>query len=90
MVGVLVAAVGDGVLDDQPSDCACQVAVFAAQGAFEVVVVHLSPFPGGGAGVEDGLDAVEQMLVNERFAADAGPVHRSARATSLGRSESST
>jgi hypothetical protein len=54
---------GDGVLDDHPSGGACLVALSAVEGAFEVVVVYPPPFPGGGAGVEDGLDAVEEVLV---------------------------
>jgi hypothetical protein len=67
--GVFVAAAGDGVLDDHPSSGAGLVAVSAVQGAFEVVMVRPPPLSGGGAGVEDGLDAVEQELVDEWFVA---------------------
>jgi hypothetical protein len=30
-------------------------------------MVHSPPLPGGGTGVEDGLDAVEQVLADERL-----------------------
>ena len=68
-VGVLVAAAGDGVLDDHPSAGACLVAMPAVQGALKVVVMYSSSLSGGCAGVEGGLDAVEQVLVDEWFVA---------------------
>ncbi|MEC3979049.1 hypothetical protein [Amycolatopsis sp. H20-H5] len=75
-IGAFVAGAGDGVLDDQPSAVACLVAVSAVQGAFEVVVVYSSSLSGGGVGVEDGLDAVEQMRVDEAACADRGVLRR--------------
>lgn len=64
---VLVTMSCDGVLDDHPTAVACLVALPAVQDAFQVVVVDPPSFPGGGARVEDSLDAVEEMRVDERF-----------------------
>ncbi|HEX3786131.1 MAG TPA: hypothetical protein VHX38_41315 [Pseudonocardiaceae bacterium] len=66
-VGVLVASGVDGVLDDQPLGDAASITVAAEQRAFEVVVVDAAAFLGGRATLGDGLDAVEQFLVDQGF-----------------------
>jgi hypothetical protein len=54
------------VLDDHPLGDAALVAAPAEQGAFEVVVVNSTALVSGGAGVGDGLNAVEQVRADYR------------------------
>nr|WP_245922014.1 MULTISPECIES: hypothetical protein [Nocardia] len=69
-VRVFGATSVEGVLDDHAGGAACgSVAALAEQGAFEVVGVFASAFPGGAACVEDVLDAVEEVFVDEGFVA---------------------
>jgi hypothetical protein len=64
-VGVVGAVAVGGVLDRQSLGDPSLVAATAEQGAFEVVVMHPAAFLGGRAGRCDGLDAVEQVWVDE-------------------------
>ncbi|HUY44600.1 MAG TPA: hypothetical protein VMV92_02575 [Streptosporangiaceae bacterium] len=66
-VGVLGAARVDGVLDDQPLGDAGLLAPAAKERALEVVVVDPAALPGSRAGLDDVLDALEEVLVDERL-----------------------
>ncbi|AXB45335.1 hypothetical protein A4R43_24925 [Amycolatopsis albispora] len=64
-VGVFAASGVDGVLDDQPLGDARSFAASAEQRALEVVGVLAAAFSCRGAGFEEILDAIEQVLVDE-------------------------
>jgi hypothetical protein len=68
-VGVLAASGVDGVLEDQALGDAGLMAAAAEQRTFEVVMVNAATFPGGGAGGDDVLDALEEVFVDEGFVA---------------------
>ncbi|WUI92044.1 hypothetical protein OHB21_13010 [Nocardia puris] len=66
-VEVFVAVSVGCSLDDHPPDGSGPLAASAEQGSFEVVVVDSSAFVGVGAGFEDLLDVVEEVLVDQRL-----------------------
>ena len=57
------------MLDDHPLGDPGLLAAAAEQGTFEVVVVDAAAFLGGGVGLDDVLDALEEIVTDESLVA---------------------
>lgn len=62
------------VLDVQPLNPSCPVTGAAVDGPLEVVMMNAAPFPRDSAGLDEGLDFTEEVLVDKRLVAPLIPL----------------